>query len=397
MIRTSQTFSLISFLVLVLAMAMGPAYADNGMTVSLPEPAKSDKGDSKDDSALTTRPKFLTGAARWYPADLKPGKWEWVLLNTGEWLKGTIDAIRDDEMEFDSDKFDKVTLKMKDVVETHSSRVDTFVFTNQRVFVGVGRITKDKVIIQSESGLVTLPRTQFISLAVGDRNELNLWSGNVNAGVSASSGNTDQVTANIQASLKRRGAFLRLDTNYYGNLGKSDGVTNIDNQQLLFEADLFIRDRLFLIPAVFEYYTDTFANIKLRVRPGAGIGYQLARRSTLEWQITGVAQYQRVEYESTFDQSPLSESFAATLASHARWDITDDITFTGNYSVTIPTTQSSKPDQQGIFKLEVDITQYVTLNTTLNWTRIGDPTEQADGSTPEPNDISLSVGLGLDF
>lgn len=378
-------------------MAIGPAYADNGVTVSLPEPAKSDEGDSKDDSALTTRPKFQTGAPRWYPAGLEPGKWEWVLLNTGEWLKGKIDGIRDDQMEFDSDKFDKITLKMKDVVETHSSRVDTFVFTDQRFFIGVGQITKDKVIIQSDSGLISLPRTQFISLAVGDRNELNLWSGSVDAGISGSSGNTDQVNANVQASLKRRGAFLRLDTKYYGNWGTTNGTTNISNQQLLFEADLFIRDRLFLIPAVFEYYSDTFANINLRVRPGAGVGYQLARSSALEWQISGVGQYQRVEYESTLNQSPLFESFAISLASHARWDITDDITFNGNYSITIPASRSSNPDQQGIFKFEVDITQYLTLNTTLNWTRIGDPTEQADGSTPESDDVYLSVGLGLSF
>ena len=159
-------------------------------------------------------PHFKAGAARWYPPETRPGKWEWVELNTGEWIKGTIDGIRNDKMDFDSDKFDDLHLKMSDVVQTRSSRTNTFVFTDQRVVIGIGQITPSEVIIESEGKELRFARDELVSSVVGDRSELKLWSGKVGLGVSSSSGNTNQMTANLQASLKRRGAFLRAEALY---------------------------------------------------------------------------------------------------------------------------------------------------------------------------------------
>jgi hypothetical protein len=206
------------------------------------------------------------------------------------------------------------------------------------------------------------------------------------------------MTANLQATIERRGPFLRLQSTYYGNFGESGGASNVRNQQLNFQADLFIRDRLFLIPAIFEYYTDDFANIGLRIKPGAGAGYQLARGGNLDWKVTAVGQYQRVDLFSTPPGEPTTfESFAMTLATNADWEITGDITLDVNYSITLPTDEAVSPDQQAILTVEIDLTQSLSVNTTLNWTRIGDPMELADGTTPGANDLSLSFGLGFNF
>ena len=389
----------ILLLAIGVALASGfPAVAAQETTVSLPEAPEVQEEETPAGVKAVVMPDFKAGAARWYPPNMRPEKWEWVRLNTGEWLKGTIDSIRDDRMDFDSDKFDDIRLKMKNVVETRSSAVNTFVFTAQRVVVGVGRITPDKVIIETESGTETLPREQLISLAVGSSSEWRLWSGKVSAGVSSTSGNTSQMTANVQATLERLGPFLRLQSSYYGNFGETSGESNVRNQQLNFQADLFIRDRLFLIPAIFEYYTDDFANIGLRIKPGAGLGYQLARGGDLDWKVTGVAQYQRVDlYSDPSGAPPTLESFALTLATDVVWDVTDDTTLDVNYSVTIPTDQGASPDQQAILVVEIDLTQSLTVNATINWTRIGDPMELADGTTPSPNDLSVSFGFGFNF
>ncbi|MCS5638083.1 MAG: DUF481 domain-containing protein [Myxococcota bacterium] len=389
----------IALLGLGLTLATGfPALGADGTTVSLPETPEKHKEEAPSGITAVVMPDFKAGAARWYPPNMRPEKWEWVLLNTGEWLKGTISSIRDDRMDFDSDKFDDVRLKMKDVVETRSPVVNTFVFTDQRVVVGVGQITPDQVIIETESGTETLPREQLISLAVGSQSEWRLWSGKVSAGVSSTSGNTSQMTANLQASIERLGPFLRLQSSYYGNFGESDGANNVRNQQLNFQADLFIRDRLFLIPAIFEYYSDDFANIGLRIKPGAGVGYQLARGGNLDWKVTGVGQYQRVNLFSAPPGEPrTTESFALTLATDVVWDVTSDTTLDVNYSVTIPTDQGTSPDQQAILTVEIDLTQSLTVNATLNWTRIGDPMELADSTTPSPNDLSVSFGFGFNF
>jgi len=382
-------------------LAADPALSEanaNDATVSLPDLTNSQTPLPRAPETPPVMPNFQAGAARWYPPETPPEKWEWVELNTGEWLKGTIDGIRNDRMEFDSDKFDNVNLKMRDVIQSRSSRINTFVFTEQRVVIGVGQITAKEIVVESEGEERRFPREQLISLVVGNRNELRLWSGKVGIGVSSSSGNTNQMTANLQASLKRRGAFLRLEANYYGNFGQSNGETNVDNQQLMFQADLFIRDRFFLIPTIFEYYSDEFANIGLRVKPGAGIGYQITRRSELEWEITTVGLYQHVDFfSSPPGQERSFDSFAVSVATSTRWDITRDITLDSAYSLTVPTSRSSHLDQQAIVKLEIDVTKYLTLNSTLNWTRIGDPMEQADGEIPDKDDLVLSFGMELNF
>ena len=54
--------------------------------------------------------------------------WDWMRLNSGEWLKGHLKRMREDEIEFDSDKLDVVKFDWADVVEFHSPNINTYVF-----------------------------------------------------------------------------------------------------------------------------------------------------------------------------------------------------------------------------------------------------------------------------
>ena len=363
-------------------------------TVSLPDTTEEEK--SGTDPNLM--PSFKSGAPRWYPPKDRPAKWEWVELTSGEWLKGNIKGIRNDSMDFDSSQFDDLTLKMKDVVQTYSSAVNTFVFTKRRVVIGIGHITQKEIIVETAAGEMRYPRDQLLSLVVGDHNELRLWSGSLTAGASATSGNTNQTTANIQANLVRKGAFLRLQSNYMGNFGTTDNVTNVDNQQLTFQSDLFIYDRFYLIPFKFEYYSDEFSNISLRIRPGAGCGYQIFDQSNITWNVNGTALYELQESVSALaTESSKFESFALSFTSSLSYDITSDITISGNYVITLAAPTTSHVDQQAIVKFDVDITKYISLNSTVNWTRIGDPVPLEDGSVPKKDDLIVTFGASLNF
>ena len=44
-----------------------------------------------------------------------PGKYSWVQLDTGEWLKGDITALYDDVLIFDSDHFDDINIDLEDI------------------------------------------------------------------------------------------------------------------------------------------------------------------------------------------------------------------------------------------------------------------------------------------
>ena len=400
-----KIFKLFSLILIVTFAGIPSADATNStaapgdeQTVSLPEKTKENSTDTKPAPTPISMPSFESGAPRWYPPKMAPAKWEWVELTTGEWLKGTIKVIRHDNMEFDSDNFDTIEIDMKDVLQTYSSTVNTFVFTNQRLVIGVGRITKDQVIIDTAAGKMYYPRQQLISVVVGDRTEFKLWTGTLTAGVSSTSGNTNQTTVNLQANLKRRGAFLRIETNYYGNIGTTNDVTNVQNQQVNLQADLFIYDRFYLIPASFEFYSDIFSNIDTRYKPGVGVGYQFFERSELEWQVNANLLYQRVRYVSTTgNEPPVFESAAFSIGSDLKYDITSDITLHANYTITLAVPATSYLDQQGILKLDVDITKHVSVNSTANWTRIGNPIASSDGVVPDKNDLILTFGVSLDF
>ena len=366
----------------------------NGKTVSLPD-TKAEKASGTDPNNM---PVFKNGAPRWYPPNDRPAKWEWVELTSGEWLKGDIQGIRSDEMNFDSSQFDDLKLEMEDVVQTYSSAVNTFVFTERRVVIGIGHITPKEVIIQTAAGELRYPRQQLLSLVVGDRNEWKLWSGSVTAGVSTTSGNTEQTTANLQANLHRKGAFLGLRFNYIGNLGSSNNVTNVSNQQINFQSELFIYDRFYLIPTSFEYYSDEFQNIDLRVRPGAGIGYELLDKNNFSWNLNGTALYEIQKSISALQtQSSKFESFALGLKTNLKYDVTSDITLTASYGLTMAIPSTSNLDQQVIAKLDVDITKYLSLNATVNWQRIGNPVPLSDGTIPQSNDTIITMGASVNF
>ena len=382
----------VSFLI-ALDPASGQGDADE-KTVSLPD-TQAEKAAGIDANNM---PVFKNGAPRWYPPNDRPAKWEWVELTSGEWLKGDIQGIRSDKMDFDSSQFDDLTLDMEDVVQTYSSAVNTFVFTERRVVIGIGHITPKEVIIQTAAGELRYPRQELLSLVVGDHNEWKLWSGSITAGLSTTSGNTEQTTANLQADLHRKGAFLGLRFNYIGNLGSSNNVTNVNNQQLNFQSELFIYDRFYLIPASFEYYSDQFQNIDLRIRPGAGIGYQLFDEKKFSWTINGTALYELQEsISSTQNESTEFESFALGLKTNLEYDITSDITLTASYGLTLAIPSTSNVDQQVIAKLDVDITKYLSLTATVNWQRIGDPVPLADGTVPQSNDTIITMGASVNF
>ena len=192
--------------------------------------------------------------------------------------------------------------------------------------------------------------------------------------------------------------FLGLKFNYIGNLGSSDNVTNVNNQQLLFQSELFIYDRFFLIPASFEYYSDEFQNINLRVRPGAGVGYELIDTTHFTWSLNSTAIYELQEsISSVQSQASRFESFAIGLKSNLKYELTSDITFTVNYALTLAIPDTNHVDQQTIAKIDIDITKYLSLNTTLNWQRVGDPVPLEDGTVPKQNDLILTLGASIDF
>jgi hypothetical protein len=158
------------------------------------------------------------------------GKMDWIRLASGEWLAGQLKFMRNEDIEFDSDKLDVLHLKWEDVIELRCSRVLAYAFTEQRLATGPATM-RDSVIRVQENGQVQEFRAQeLLSIIEGQGSEWDLWSGNFSLGFVARTGNTDQLDYNSLGFVRRDGAISRVDFRYAGNFGELEGTRSINNQ-----------------------------------------------------------------------------------------------------------------------------------------------------------------------
>jgi hypothetical protein len=338
------------------------------------------------------------GAPVWQYSEPDPKLWEWLRLKSGEWLKGEITVLRNDDLEFESDELNELTIDWDDVTELRSPRISTYTFIGRRIAVGRGYVTAAQVTVVTGGGIMNFPRNELLSIIPGEQSEINLWSAKIGAGVTVRGGNTEQTDILISGRITRRGAFARFLVDYRGNYGTVSRQENVNNHKGDIRFDLFIWDRLFLTPFQLEVFRDPFQNVKVRISPGAGLGYELVRRKKLDWSVDAAGLYRLTEFVSVFvlDESS-DETFALRLGTHIDWDITKRIELDVRYNASIAIPEVSDTNQHAEAVLSVELTKIFDLDTTFIWDRTGDPTPEANGTVPVPDDYMLSVGLSIDF
>jgi hypothetical protein len=117
--------------------------------------------------------------------------YDWLRLTSGEWLKGELKRMREDAIEFDSDKLDLLEFDWEKVDQLHSPRINTYVFDGKVDVVGRGVVTKDQVLVETAEGVESYPRSTLLSIVQGEPKERNWWSTRLSAGFSGSVGNTN--------------------------------------------------------------------------------------------------------------------------------------------------------------------------------------------------------------
>ena len=88
--------------------------------------------------------------------------YDWIQLKSGEWLKGELIAVFDDEVEFDSDVLDDLVIDGEDVLSIVSPR--TFGVSVRGAPVTRGRLELDdkNLIVINDSGRQEFPRDQLV-------------------------------------------------------------------------------------------------------------------------------------------------------------------------------------------------------------------------------------------
>ena len=354
-------------------------------------------GSARAEEPAATKPDEPPAKTLFRPPAPSPKDFDWIQLKSGEWLKGDITRMRDDELLFDSDELDDLTFDWKDVTELHSARNNVYRFEGNLLVTGPAVIRGDVVRISDGGTERDFEREQLVAIVPAAETEWDHWSGKLSLGVTLRAGNTEQAELSTTAWTRRETARSRLRFDYNASFGVLDGVQNVNTHRATGKLDLYWTRKLYFTPASFEVFHDPFTNIGLRLSPSVGAGYHVFR-GRFDWSLELGAGYQWTRFDSVETGEPPDSStglliFGSTLES----EITKRIDFDLSYQLqlTVPNIDSTSHNMVGV--LSVELRKYLDLDVSMTWDRVRSPQPLEDGSVPEQDDYRLVVGLAVDF
>ena len=335
-------------------------------------------------------------AKPWLPA---AKAFDWVQLTSGEWLKGEIKSMYNDNLEFDSDKLDLLNIDWADVKYLKSYRPSNINVENHEPVTGSLQISGDTVTITDGDDVQEFDRLNLISLTPSGEREADLWAIKFTLGFNIQSGNTEQLDYNSKFNAKRRTARSRFVLDYIGNISKTgneDGVLTetVNNNRISSSLNIYATRYFFYTPVFAELYRDPFQNIENRLSLGFGIGYTIFDSSRFEWNINGGPAYLSTTYISVQPgEDKRIGASAIVLGTDFDTELTSSLDFIFKYKL-----QASKKEAGGythhiIATFESEITGSLDFDISMIWDRISQPTKDDLGVAPEPDDYRLTVGV----
>jgi len=326
---------------------------------------------------------------------------DWLQLVSGEWIKGNIERMRQDKMEFDSDKLDMLKLDFADVALVHSPQVNTYVFDDRVSATGRAVITQDTVIVETDDGTKTFPRSELGSIVEGQE-ERDWWSMKLRFGLTLNKGNTDQLTYDIKFNTHREDEMTLLDLNYNTTFGRTGGTQNVNRHLGQFLFNVFLGSRWWVTPAFGQLFNDRFQNIKFRATPAAGAGVHIIDAPKATWDFATGLGYQFLRYkdasELTSGKNPQNDGFIP-LFTYADFDITGDIDLTLSWLTNLVFTTIGNTNHTGQADLAIELTKVIDLDIAFLYLRTEQPGPPPDplGPAIKKNDYQLVVGISLEL
>jgi putative salt-induced outer membrane protein YdiY len=322
---------------------------------------------------------------------------DWIQLKSDEWLKGHLNYVQNKKVQFESDKLEELTLKLKDVRQIHSSKPMFAKFDGRDQIYGMVALSNEVVQVVGPEQ-VELPREQLTGITPGGNSELEFWSGKINLGINLQEGNTKQATANASAELARRTPATQFLVDYLGNFSAVNGSQSANNHRVNLTYDIRLNGGWFLRPAQLEYYRDQLANIAHRATGGMGVGHFLFDRDGLEWKLAVVPGFLYTQFETVgAGESDSASTPAASLQSYFKADITSRLTFIQSFTGTITSQEAGFYNHHLVSTLEFEIKHHLNLDLSFVWDYLQNPQTEANGTVPLRSDLRLTLGIGAKF
>jgi putative salt-induced outer membrane protein YdiY len=351
----------------------------------------------KDDLNVSESSSTPPGSPSWGPPSALPGKFDWIELTSGEWLKGDLKVLYHNKLEFDSDKMDFLELDWKDVKQVRGHKYYSVRFSGPSVtVVGLLKVVDDKVYVTTEEKELEFDRSRLISIAYGESKELGYWSSKISLSLDIRSGNSDQINYSTGAYAQRRTSKSRFYADYLGVYNKSEGIETASSHRASSHYDIFKTKKIFWRPIFGEYFQDRFSNIQNRVTVGTGIGYYIIDTPKTQWDITPGIAYQYTQNASV-ESGQNSDNSTAALVAGTNFDteLSKKIDFNASYKLSIVNQESGTYAHHALAALEIELTSRLDLDFSFVWDRIQDPKPQDDGRIPNQDDVYFFFGLGF--
>lgn len=330
----------------------------------------------------------------WQPPSFDVQQWDWIQLDTGEWVKGRIKVLHEESVEIDSDHFDLISIDWEDVAYIRTGRVMSVLLDGGEVILERLTTERGKLLVGGEP--VEFP--QVVGIASASPREFDLWTADISVGLNFRSGNVEQKDLNTKVSLKRRTVKNNTKMSYTGNYSESESEQLANNHTASLSHDYRISHKWFFRPIQAEYYRDPFQNREAEWTVGFGAGYQIFDTPKLDWTVSAGPGYQRTEYVDVVEGEDRTVSTAAFLmGTFYDQDITDDIELEVDYQVTLTEAKAGRAKHDFYVALDVDLTSRLDLRLAGTWKRIESPQPDSDGITPEKDDFTATLGLALEI
>ncbi|MDO3384990.1 DUF481 domain-containing protein [Gilvimarinus sp. SDUM040013] len=320
--------------------------------------------------------------------------WDWVQLDSGEWLKGEIIGLYDKTLSFDSDFFDELSLDWSDdIVRVLSSQ-------SMAVRLNSGETVWGPVDINQKtlrfSGPVTAqhPRADIVAMSRRGEREIDRWRVGVTLGGSLKEGNTAQRSLSSNLSLNRYTSKSVFALTYRGDYSETGEILTEESHRFSSRLDRFLESRLYWTPGYLEYFRDRSQNIDARITYSVFAGYYLLDQAHITWKVGGGPGYQYQEFTTAPQGQALSSDTAViTAESNIEWDVTSELTLSLLYQPQFTNEATGQYKHVVDAAFTVDLTEKLDFELSYLWDYTKKPQIDENGVLPKQNDYTITMGL----
>ena len=330
--------------------------------------------------------------------DQGDSEYEWIQTSSGEWLKGELKDVRDDELEIDSDEFDLQILDWDDVEEMHLPNRFVFVLEDQSTYVGSAEMSEGRIVVMTKRGARAFDKSRLMSIVPAHRREISNWSYRLSVGATTRRGNTESVDYSAFSRLRREDAFQRATLEYNGAFGLVRDELNTNKHRGTLYWDLYLSKYFYLAPLWSDALYDEFQNIEVRGLVASGAGVHAVDNKKLRIDVQAALGYAGTKFISVEpEQDPYQHGMLVVPQLALEWDITGDIEFEALWSSSLVVTELSQSFHHATARFEIDITDIFDFDISAIYDRQEGPVADADGNIPYKDDLSTTVGISLEL